>query len=246
MSKSQPPESKPPQKNRKKIFIISGSLILIAVSLTAFFYFYSPKTTPQVTTTNIIPDAEEQTEDARLADPRIAKLVNEHTKNTPWKLSEKPKPSFKENHVVQINHELTMTSPAQSEDETQQSAKIAQAKYAAQYMSPELIDVLYQEYHQNGKAVLASFGINQVCQMNGCKYQVSPESSLLQAYQGQVEKGDTIDSINGQSLTNVTDYQSAKNLIFQNNPTMIQLTSAQGNQRIIYINHSKSSLSSNL
>lgn len=236
----------PPTSKQKKILILSGVLLLIVSSVAVFLFFYKAAVTSQNQATNSAvkdEEEEEKKEDARLADPRIVKLVNEHTKNTAWKLNAKPSTAYADNRVIHVSDGLTMIAPGQSEEATQEEAKLAQAKYAAKYMSPELLDVVYSEYHQNGQAVLSSFGINQVCQTNGCKYQVSDQSSLLQAYQGQIAKGDTIDSINGQSLDHISDYKSARNLIFQNNPTMIQVTSAQGNQRIIYINHSQSALS---
>lgn len=243
MSNLQPPSSK-----QKKILIFSGVLLFIAGFVALFSFFYKATPAPQAQTQaakSAVTDEEKEalTEDARLADPRVAKVVSEHTKNTPFKLKDQPRNAYADNRVIKIGEGLTMIAPAQTEEETQEAAKLAQAQYAAKNMSPELLDVVYSEYHQNGQAVLSSFGINQVCQTNGCKYQVSDQSSLLQAYQGKIAKGDTIDSINGQSLDHITDYKSARNLIFQNNPTMIQVTSAQGNQRIIYINHSQSALS---
>ena len=102
--------SQPPKHKRKQVIILSGLVLLVAISAALFLYFHSSTPAPQTIANPVVNNGEEdeKKEDVRLADPRIAKLVNEHTKNTTWKLSDTPNASHKENRVNHINDELTI------------------------------------------------------------------------------------------------------------------------------------------
>lgn len=193
-------------------------------------------------------DAEEESESLERANPDIMRIINGHTRATPWRSHEvasHESAGFSSNKKVRLNENLTMLVPDQADEESvQEESNAAQTEFALQHFSPEALDLLYQEYKQNGESLmgmLEMLGIKKNCDAaaGSCEYIVGEKSALIASLNNRLKAGDRIVSLNGNSVDTLHSYEEVKSAFFRESPTMLQVRETDNNLRQVYIPHGK-------
>lgn len=193
-------------------------------------------------------DAEEESESLARASPGIMRIVNDHTRDTPWRSHEavqEAATTFAKNKVVRVNDNLTMLVPDQADEASvQEESKAAQAEFALQHFSPDVLDLLYQEYKQNGESpvsMLDMLGIKKSCEAGGraCEYVVGEGAALIASLNNRLQAGDRIVSLNGESPDRLHSYDDVKSAFFRANPTVLQVRDTNNGLKQLDIPHGK-------